>query len=44
MIGNAVPINLGYALAHAIYQDLFLEQQGDRNFAKTQKQLSLQLT
>ncbi|MBW4516765.1 MAG: DNA cytosine methyltransferase [Timaviella obliquedivisa GSE-PSE-MK23-08B] len=43
MIGNAVPVNLGYALADAIYQDLFVEHQGDRKPTKTQKQLSLQI-
>jgi DNA (cytosine-5)-methyltransferase 1 len=43
MIGNAVPANLGYAIAQAIYQDLVSNQQRDRQLAISQKQMSLQL-
>jgi DNA (cytosine-5)-methyltransferase 1 len=43
MIGNAVPVNLGYALAQAIYQNLFANRQDNRKPTPIQKQLSLQL-
>jgi DNA (cytosine-5)-methyltransferase 1 len=43
MIGNAVPVNLGYALAQAIYHDLFSTHQGDRKLTTTPHQMSLQL-
>jgi DNA (cytosine-5)-methyltransferase 1 len=43
MIGNAVPVNFGYALAQAIYQDLFSADERDRRPPITQKQMSLQL-
>ncbi len=43
MIGNAVPVNLAFALAQAIHQDLFSSPSTDNISIKVQKQLSLQL-
>jgi DNA (cytosine-5)-methyltransferase 1 len=42
MIGNAVPANLGFALAQAIHQDLFSGTQRSQ-VSTPQKQLSLQI-
>ena len=42
MIGNAVPANLGFALAQAIYQDLFSSSEASPTHIP-QKQLSLQI-
>ncbi len=41
MIGNAVPVNLGFALAKAIYQDLFSHSKLSKTTIPP-KQLSLQ--
>ncbi len=43
MIGNAVPVNFGYALAQAIYSDLFDNQQREKN-RLNQKDNSMQLS
>jgi DNA (cytosine-5)-methyltransferase 1 len=42
MIGNAVPANLGFALAKAIYQDLFSESKATQT-TFSPKQLTLQI-
>jgi DNA (cytosine-5)-methyltransferase 1 len=42
MIGNAVPVNLGFALAQTIYQDLFSSSEASSTHT-SQKQLSLQI-
>jgi len=42
MIGNAVPVNLAYRLAHQIYQDLFNPQEMENNESWNQNMVLLQ--